>query len=133
MMPARQSMEGKAHGATIAGQHCGSLNLYHHHGHHHQCRRHHPKVGSPSSSGPSQTPLRCRQVGGALATDPSAAFVLAVEDALASCDIDSPGARTAPPQHPSLSAIRQSPEVYRAVWKEYYQLRSVSQLQYLPN
>ncbi|VUZ49724.1 unnamed protein product, partial [Hymenolepis diminuta] len=93
-----------------------NLHLYHQH----SCC--HPKVESASSiSNSSETPRRLHD--GASASNAMEAFILAVEDALNSCDIDSPGARTAPPQHPSLNAIRQSREAYQTVWKEYYQLR----------
>ncbi|KAM3185244.1 hypothetical protein ACTXT7_006784 [Hymenolepis weldensis] len=88
----------------------------------HQHRCYHPKVEFASSiSGSSETSRRLHH--GASASNAMEVFMLAVEDALNSCDIDSPGARTAPPQHPSLNAIRQSREAYQAVWKEYYQLR----------
>ncbi|KAH9278851.1 High affinity cGMP-specific 3',5'-cyclic phosphodiesterase 9A [Echinococcus granulosus] len=53
----------------------------------------------------------------------AASFLVGVERALASCDVDSPGMHTAPPPHPSLGAIRQSREACWTVWNEYYHTR----------
>ncbi|KAM7538721.1 hypothetical protein Aperf_G00000058482 [Anoplocephala perfoliata] len=84
---------------------------------------HHYHRGQHYRGGHSRVEILRRRRHGASSIGSMTPFAVTVENALTCCDIESPGSRTAPPPHPFLSSIRQSPEVCRTVWNEFYQLK----------